>query len=59
MNGTVYVIDAFAETLDEKALVAVNDLGPAGETWTLASFSHAKGRLWMHTMKEVICIGKN
>ena len=39
-------------------IVAVNDLGPAGETWTLASFSYAKGRLWMHTMKEVICIGK-
>jgi outer membrane protein assembly factor BamB len=58
MNGTVYVIDAFAETLDERALVAVNDLGPAGETWTLASFSHANGRLWMHTMKEVLCIGK-
>ena len=32
-------------------------VGPAGETWTLASFSYAKGRLWMHTMKEVICIG--
>lgn len=59
MNGTVYVINAFAETLDEKALIAVNDLGPAGEAWTLASFSYAKGRLWMHTMKEVICIEKN
>ena len=58
MNGTVYVIDAFAETLDEKALTAVNDLGPAGETWTLASFSYASGRLWMHTMKEVLCIGE-
>jgi outer membrane protein assembly factor BamB len=58
MNGTVYVIDAFAETLDEKALVAINDLGPAGETWTLASFSYASGRLWMHTMKEVLCIGE-
>ena len=59
MNGTVYVIDAFAETLDEHAIIAVNDLGPAGETWTLASFSYADGRLWMHTMKEVICIGTN
>ena len=59
MNGTVYVVDAFAETLDERALIAVNDLGPAGETWTLASFSYANGRLWIHTMKEVICIGKN
>ena len=57
MNGTVYVIDAFAERLDENALIAINDLGPAGGTWTLASFSYAKGRLWMHTMKEVLCIG--
>jgi outer membrane protein assembly factor BamB len=57
MNGTVYVIDAFAETLDEKALIAVNDLGSAGKTWTLASFSYANGKLWMHTMKEVLCIG--
>lgn len=59
MNGTVYVIDAYAETFDEHALIAVNDLGPAGETWTLASFSYTNGRLWMHTMKEVICIGEN
>ncbi|MEZ6042156.1 MAG: hypothetical protein R3C20_16760 [Planctomycetaceae bacterium] len=59
MNGTVYVIDAYASTLDQQALIAVNDLGPAGQTWTLASFSYANGRLWMHTMKEVICIGRN
>ncbi|TWU01582.1 outer membrane protein assembly factor BamB family protein [Neorhodopirellula pilleata] len=57
MNGTVYVVDAHAEIFDERALVAVNDLGPPGATWTLASFSYADGRLWMHTMKEVICIG--
>lgn len=58
MNGTVYVIDTKAEALNEEALVAINDLGKAGETWTLASFSVADGRLFMHTMKEVICIGK-
>ncbi|MEZ5940579.1 MAG: PQQ-binding-like beta-propeller repeat protein [Planctomycetaceae bacterium] len=57
MNGTVYVIDAHAERLDRNALIAVNDLGTAGETWTLASFTYANGRLWMHTMKEVVCIG--
>lgn len=56
MNGTVDVVDAFAETLDQHALIAVNDLGPAGETWALASSTYAHGRLWMHTMKEVICI---
>ena len=27
------------------------------ETWTLA-FSYANGRLFMHTMKEVICLGE-
>jgi hypothetical protein len=59
MNGTVYVVDAYAETLDQNALLAVNSLGPAGETWTLSSFSYANGRLWIHTMKEVICIGVN
>ena len=59
MNGTVYVIDAFAGTLDANALIAINDLGTAGETWTLSSFSYANGRLWMHTMKEVLCIGEN
>ncbi|MEM0970107.1 MAG: hypothetical protein AAGJ31_12190, partial [Verrucomicrobiota bacterium] len=56
MNGTVYVIDAFAESLDESALIAINDLGPAGQTWTLAGFTYANGRLWTRTMKEVICL---
>ncbi len=57
MNGTVYVIDTNAEKLNNDALVAINDLGPAGETWTLASFSYAGDRLYMHTMKEVVCLG--
>ena len=57
MNGTVYVVDTSKEKLNQEALVAVNDLGPAGETWTLASFAYANGRLYMHTMKEVICLG--
>ena len=35
VTGTVYVIDTEAETFDESALIAVNDLGPGGETWTL------------------------
>lgn len=58
MNGTVYVIDTNAEKLDENALVSINDLGEAGKTWTLASFSYSGGHLFMHTMKEVICIGR-
>jgi outer membrane protein assembly factor BamB len=58
VSGTVYVIDSSVETLNPNALVAVNDLGPARETWTLSSFSYANERLYMHTMREVICIGK-
>jgi hypothetical protein len=59
MIGTTYVIDTAAETLDESALLSVSDLGPAGETWTLSSFSYANGRLFHRTMKEVICIGSH
>lgn len=57
MIGTTYVIDTTAEKLDERALLSVSDLGPAGKTWTLSSFSYANGRLYHRTMEEVICIG--
>lgn len=56
--GIVYVIDMNAETFDKSALVAVNDLGKRGETWTVNSMSFAKGRIFHRTMKELICIGK-
>ncbi len=58
VTGTVYVIDAEAEPLSPKSLVAVNDLGPGGETWTLASLSFSNGRLYAHTMREILCIGE-
>ena len=56
VTGTVYVIDTTVENLSPKSIVAVNDLGPGGETWTLASMTYAKGRLYAHTMKEIVCI---
>lgn len=56
VTGTVYVIDTTVEQLSPKSIVAINDLGPGGETWTLASLTFAKGRLYAHTMKEIICI---
>lgn len=55
--GTVYVVDATAKRFDEKALIAVNDLGPPGKTWTLSPFSAADGRLYQRTSREIICIG--
>ena len=57
MIGATYVIDASAKKLDERALLSVSDLGPAGQTWTLSSFSYSNGRLYHRTMKEVLCIG--
>lgn len=56
--GTVYVIDATAKRFDESALVAVNDLGLPGKTWTLSPFAAAHGNLYQRTSREIICIGK-
>lgn len=58
MNGTVYVIDWDAKTLDENAIVAINDLGLAGQSYTRASLSFAGGKAYAHTIKELICIGE-
>jgi hypothetical protein len=58
MNGTVYVIDWDAETLDEKAVVAISDLGLAGKSYQRGSLSFANGKIFAHTIQELICIGK-
>lgn len=56
MNGAIFVIDWNAPKLDENALISINDLGPAGEAWNRASLSYSNGRLYAHTIKEIICI---
>lgn len=58
MLGTTYVINARAEELDDRALVAVNDLGAAGEAWSLNSLAYAKGRLFHRSAKELVAIGR-
>jgi len=58
MLGITYVVDTKAKVFDEHALLAINDLGPSGETWTLNSISYSNGRLYHRTSKELICIGK-
>jgi len=58
MNGTVYVLNWRAKSLDESAIVAINDLGPAGKSWTRASLSFAEDAVYAHTIRELICIGK-
>ena len=58
VTGTVYILDTSVDKWDQNALISVNDLGEGGTTYTASSFSYAHGRLYMHTMKEIICIGK-
>lgn len=55
--GITYALAAGAAVLDEHALLAVNDLGPSGNTWTLNTPSAADGRLYHRTLREVVCIG--
>lgn len=57
MLGITYVVDSKAKVLDESAVLAINDLGPSGETWTLNSISYSNGRIYHRTAKELICIG--
>jgi hypothetical protein len=56
VTGTVHVIDSEVAELSPKAFIATNDLGPGGEIWTLATITYANGRLYAHTMTEILCI---
>ncbi len=50
------MIDWNADSLDRKAVVDINDLGPVGESYHRASIAIADGRLFAHTIRELICI---
>ena len=56
MIGMTYVVDSSVDTFDESALVAINDLGPTGETWSLSSLSYSRGKLYHRGLKHVACI---
>ncbi len=55
-TGTVYVVDVGDDR--GPTLLALNDLGPIGETWTANSVSYAAGRLFHRTARELLCIGR-
>jgi outer membrane protein assembly factor BamB len=57
MLGTVYVVDAAAPVLDARALVAVNDLGPLGDCWSMSGPSAAGGVLYHRSARELVAIG--
>ena len=54
--GITYVVDANAAVLDERALLGIGDLGPNGQTWSLAGPSYSNGVLYHHSSKEVVAI---
>ncbi|MEO7652871.1 MAG: hypothetical protein ABIZ80_20610 [Bryobacteraceae bacterium] len=57
MLGITYAVDSKAKVLDERALLAIGDLGRSGETWSLNSISYKDGRLFHRNLKEVVAIG--
>nr|WP_299389267.1 PQQ-binding-like beta-propeller repeat protein [Allomuricauda sp.] len=58
MLGVVYCIDATTQSFDESAFISLNDLGPAGKTWSVNTPSFAQGKMYHRTLKHLICIGK-
>ena len=56
-SGNVYVIDAGDEKFQTSSFLGLNDLGPAGKTWSANSLSYTDGRLYHRTAAELICIG--
>jgi hypothetical protein len=58
MLGITYVVDGGAKELDESALLAINDLGPSGETWSLNTPSYSDGRIYHRSLKEIVAIGR-
>ena len=57
MIGMTYVVDSQASVFDESALVSINDLGPAGDTWSLSTVSYAEGKIYHRGLKHIVCIG--
>lgn len=56
MIGMTYVVNSQQKIFDESALVSINDLGAAGETWSLSTPSYSKGSIFHRGLKEVVCI---
>lgn len=56
LSGLVFVIQVDTEVLDDKAILGINDLGRAGESFTRASLTTDGNRIYAHTIKELISI---
>jgi hypothetical protein len=56
-SGLVYVLDARRSEFDAGALLALDDLGPGGGTWSANSQSCSDGRIYHRTAAELLCFG--
>ena len=56
LSGMVFVVQADADVLDEKAVLGINDLGPLGEAFTRANLTTNGERIFAHTIRGVIAI---
>lgn len=56
MIGMTYVVNSQSEIFDESALISINDLGPAGKTWSLSTLSYANGKIYHRGLKHLVCI---
>ena len=54
-HGLTYIVDT-TKPFNEKALVAVNDLGTKGETYSLSSMAYADGVLYQRSLKAIYAI---
>ena len=55
-HGLTYVLDALVPEFNKKSIIAVNDLGARGKTWTVGSLSYADGKIYHRDLKAVICV---
>jgi outer membrane protein assembly factor BamB len=54
LSGMVFVIQADASELDENSVLAINDLGPLGKSFTRASLTTDGKRVFAHTIQGVL-----
>ena len=58
LSGMVFVIKSDVEKLNQNALVAINDLGPLGESFTRASLTTDGKMIFAHTIQGVAAFAK-
>lgn len=54
LSGMVFVIQSDAHPLDSKAVMAINDLGTLGESFTRANLTTDGRRIFAHTIQGVV-----